>query len=324
MHRRPLKFPLHLFLAVFLLLVGTGFSLSPEPRTNLLISTQDLADRMSHGGLIIVHVEKDREGSFAEGHIPGAHRVTWTDVAVERDGIPNEIPSVEELVKLIARLGIQKDSAIVVYDDGAGLAAARAYVVFDYLGLGDSTAVLDGQLAKWQAEERPIFTDEAAPGSADYIPHLHPEVIVSLDDMRDIVWLKQHFSGANPVLIDARPEFQYHGDKPGKGIDRPGHIPEAHNIFWRTTLTDSDVPVMKSIHELRRMYEAAGANRDSLVVAYCRTGGQASQTYFTAKYLGYDVRLYDGSFIEWSHAEGTDVIVPMYIHETETRAIIEP
>jgi len=30
-------------------------------------------------------------------------------------------------------------------------------------------------------------------------------------------------------------------------------------------------------------------------------------TYFVLRYLGYDVSLYDGSFIEWSAAKGTRV-----------------
>ena len=40
---------------------------------------------------------------------------------------------------------------------------------------------------------------------------------------------------------------------------------------------------------------------------YCRTGGQAAHAYFTAKYLGYPVVMYDGSFYEWSHAKDTSV-----------------
>jgi 3-mercaptopyruvate sulfurtransferase SseA len=32
---------------------------------------------------------------------------------------------------------------------------------------------------------------------------------------------------------------------------------------------------------------------------------QASMTYFVLRYLGYDVSLYDGSFIEWSNAGET-------------------
>jgi 3-mercaptopyruvate sulfurtransferase SseA len=38
-------------------------------------------------------------------------------------------------------------------------------------------------------------------------------------------------------------------------------------------------------------------------VAYCNSGVQASQTYFTLKYLGYNVRLYDGSMSEWTAAK---------------------
>jgi 3-mercaptopyruvate sulfurtransferase SseA len=37
------------------------------------------------------------------------------------------------------------------------------------------------------------------------------------------------------------------------------------------------------------------------VVTYCHSGMQASFDYFVARYVGYpDVRLYDGSAVEWS------------------------
>jgi thiosulfate/3-mercaptopyruvate sulfurtransferase len=42
-------------------------------------------------------------------------------------------------------------------------------------------------------------------------------------------------------------------------------------------------------------------------VTYCNSGVQASQTYFVLKLLGYDVRLYDGSFSEWSQAKDAPV-----------------
>ena len=34
---------------------------------------------------------------------------------------------------------------------------------------------------------------------------------------------------------------------------------------------------------------------------------QASHSYFTLKYLGYDVMMYDGSFSEWSKVESAPV-----------------
>jgi thiosulfate/3-mercaptopyruvate sulfurtransferase len=66
--------------------------------------------------------------------------------------------------------------------------------------------------------------------------------------------------------------------------------------------------VLRPAAELRKIYEAAGVTKDKTVVSYCRTGVQASHTYFVAKYLGYDVAMYNGSFLEWGNTEGLPVI----------------
>jgi len=110
------------------------------------------------------------------------------------------------------------------------------------------------------------------------------------------------------VLIDARPVDEYTGAKPGDGIPRGGHIPGAANVFWMQNVVSKENPVMRPAAELRRLYEATGVAPDRKVVTYCRTGGQASHAYFTAKYLGYDVVMYDGSFFEWSNTEGAPVV----------------
>jgi hypothetical protein len=39
----------------------------------------------------------------------------------------------------------------------------------------------------------------------------------------------------------------------------------------------------------------------------CRTGVQASFADLVARYLGYRVKMYDGSFVEWSKAAESDV-----------------
>jgi thiosulfate/3-mercaptopyruvate sulfurtransferase len=59
--------------------------------------------------------------------------------------------------------------------------------------------------------------------------------------------------------------------------------------------------------DLRKLYESLGIKPDRPVVTYCNTGMQASQSYFTLKYLGYDTHMYDGSFSQWSAAKDSDV-----------------
>ena len=51
---------------------------------------------------------------------------------------------------------------------------------------------------------------------------------------------------------------------------------------------------------LRAAFDAAGAKPGAEVVTYCHIGQQASALYLAARALGYKVRLYDGSFEEWS------------------------
>ena len=59
---------------------------------------------------------------------------------------------------------------------------------------------------------------------------------------------------------------------------------------------------------LQKMFAEAGLKPGQKVVTYCNTGMQASHAYFTLRYLGYDVSMYDASFSEWSKAEGTAVV----------------
>jgi thiosulfate/3-mercaptopyruvate sulfurtransferase len=44
------------------------------------------------------------------------------------------------------------------------------------------------------------------------------------------------------------------------------------------------------------------------VVTYCRTGVQASHAYLVARLLGFSVRMYDASFIDWSRQTDRPVV----------------
>jgi 3-mercaptopyruvate sulfurtransferase SseA len=42
-----------------------------------------------------------------------------------------------------------------------------------------------------------------------------------------------------------------------------------------------------------------GRHAGDTVATYCWVGYRASMTYFIARYLGYPVKLYDGSYQDW-------------------------
>jgi thiosulfate/3-mercaptopyruvate sulfurtransferase len=100
-------------------------------------------------------------------------------------------------------------------------------------------------------------------------------------------------------LLDARSQAEFGGAS--------GHIPGSKNVNWIDGQVSRENTSLHSEDALRKLYEAAGLTPDKQVVTYCNSGMQASVSYFTLKYLGYDVKLYDGSLSEWNKTPGTTV-----------------
>jgi thiosulfate/3-mercaptopyruvate sulfurtransferase len=51
---------------------------------------------------------------------------------------------------------------------------------------------------------------------------------------------------------------------------------------------------------LRALFQRAGATDNKSVIVYCMIGMRASVAYFVSRYLGYDTKFYDGSWVDWS------------------------
>ena len=102
------------------------------------------------------------------------------------------------------------------------------------------------------------------------------------------------------TLIDARSPAAFLGETSAADGLRRGHIPGALNVSWRENFVENPYRVFRSTADLDALYTANGVGRDHRTVVYCRTGMEATVSYFVLRYLGYDVALYDGSFSEWS------------------------
>ena len=267
----------------------------PQVREHMLVSTEWLARHLTDAAVVILHVGRER-ADYDAGHLPGARFLPVSQVAVTRDKVSNELAPAEELKKVFESLGVGDRTQVVLYGERQGLWAARAWFTFDYLGHGENAALLDGNIEKWRSENRPLTKDAPPIKPASFSPHVHPGVLVTLPVVRDLSWEALNATSPTAVLVDARPPEQHRGEENASDTPRAGRIPGSVNLYWMTTLESKENPHVLPAAELRRLFQSAGIAPGRKVVSYCHSGVQGAYAYFTAKYLGYDAALYDGSF----------------------------
>ena len=267
----------------------------PKLRPEMLVTTAWLAENLSEPDVVVLCINSTPE-FYSKGHIPGARQIKLEDIAVTRDGIPNELPPAETLKQIFEVAGMSNSSRVVLYGERSNLFAARAYFTLDYLGVAARVALLDGGLEKWTAERRPLSTEIPQSKTGTLVVSPRGEILVDTKAMRELSQKKP----GSVALLDARPTKEFTGEQRSEDASEAGHIPGAKGLFWMDMLVSRQNPVLKPEAELRRMYSAVNARAEQPLVTYCRTGMQASFDYFVAKYLGYDPSMYDASFFEWS------------------------
>jgi thiosulfate/3-mercaptopyruvate sulfurtransferase len=262
------------------------------PSAPVLVTTEWLAEHLNDEGLVVLHVGS--EASYTEGHVPGARLMPLASFAVERNGLSTEMPDAAAFDELLEAAGVSNDSRIVVYSaTHPPQLAARLYVTLDYFGLGGRTSLLDGGLRAWRAESRSLSTEAARPtrGSVD--------LRVRLGLVVDHDYVQQRLADGASAVMDARDTPFWTGAQMNQQrAARAGRVPEAKNVPFNTLVEDSGR--LKGLDELRALFTRAGVSSDRPLVVYCHVGQQASLLLLAARLLGHEVRLYDGSYEDWS------------------------
>jgi thiosulfate/3-mercaptopyruvate sulfurtransferase len=254
----------------------------------MIISTDSLSQRLREESLVILHVGSQKD--YDAGHIPGARLLTLADISITGDrGLRLELPPTEALLSALGKLGIGENSRVVIYPGTDSVqSATRVWFTFDYLGLADRAALLDGGLSLWRAEGRPLSTEVPKWEPRTITAQARPELVV------DAAWVQSHLGDSSVRMIDARmPEF-YSGANAGN-MPRAGRIPGAQNTPFPSFFEEN-----RKLTSQEQLKEILAIPETSSPVTYCHIGQQATVPYFVARYLGMKPRLYDGSFQDWS------------------------
>lgn len=267
-----------------------------------LISPQALEQKRSQPGLVILDCRFALEDSdygqrsYAEGHIAGA---SFADL--ERDlsgpvtkGVTGRhpLPKPEALVERLQAWGISNDSDIVLYDDGPGAYAARAWWLLAWLGKRDGVFILDGGLKAWHAAGLPLSLDPPSARRGTFNGSPDANLLFSAQA------LQQRLGQPDMTLLDARALPRFKGEV--EPIDPiAGHIPGAQCAAFTDNL-GTDGRFLPADQLKRRFAEKLGDRSPTELVAYCGSGVTACHNLFALCLAGYPLgRLYAGSWSEW-------------------------
>ncbi len=255
------------------------------------VSTSWLSSHLSDRGLVLLHVGEKAE--YDAGHLPGAQFIRVQDISTPTDSFPPmEMLPVAQLQEAFEKLGVGDSSRVVVYFGGDSLTgAARVVLTLQYLGFGDRCSLLDGGLQAWKTAGGSLTQAVAAPERGTLAPRISQDILV------DLAWVRDRLNKSDVALVDARTSNYYRGESAGRA-KRAGHIPGAVNVPY-PSLVDESLK-LKDRATLESLLQNAGVRKGQTVVSYCHIGQSASLVYLVAHSLGYEARLYDGSFTEWS------------------------
>ena len=228
---------------------------------------------------------------YREGHIPGA---LFADLEHDLSGPKNgtngrhPLPDPGAFIAWVGQQGLKPSDQAVCYDEGGGTMAARLWWMLRWIG-HDAVAVLDGGLAKWRKEGRPISAALPRFAHSAYPVRMRPASAVDVD------YVEQNI--ADIVLLDARAPARFRGEH--EPIDPvAGHIPGAKNRFCTENLENG---VFKSSDLLKKEFSALlGGRNPADVVNYCGSGVAACHNLLAMEIAGLkSARLYAGSWSEW-------------------------
>lgn len=203
--------------------------------------------------------------------------------------LPNTLPKPEAFAAEARKLGINKNSKIVVYDTKGIYSSPRAWYLFKSMG-HENVWVLDGGLPAWIKEGFPteiVSTQSYTEGNFE--ANFNPEMFKNKEQ------LLENINSKEAIVIDARStdRFNAETEEPREGL-RSGHIPNAVNLPFAKVLKDGKYLPKEELvkilpHQDQPLYFSCGSGITACIdlIAYEIADSSAPKA------------IYDGSWTEW-------------------------
>ena len=263
-----------------------------------LVEAKWLKDHLGSSNLIIINATMPKAVATApdlqanEVQIPNA---IFLDIkgafSLDEATYPNTMISEDAFNEAAAALGINNDSAIVVYDDHGIYSSARAWWMFRSMG-HENVAVLNGGLKNWQTLGFPTENKSNTPVQKGNFKGTYNNAF-----FKNHLEVLDNISSEEKLVVDARANERFKGlvDEPRKGL-RSGHIPNSISLPYTDLLKNH---LMLEEDALKAIFKNKLREQENLIFS-CGSGITACVLALGAEIAGYrNASVYDGSWTEW-------------------------
>jgi thiosulfate/3-mercaptopyruvate sulfurtransferase len=204
---------------------------------------------------------------------------------------PNTVPSKTQFTYEARALGINNNSAIVVYDDKGIYSSPRVWWLFKTFGY-DNIAVLDGGLPEWKKSNYSLENKKDLNIEIGNIAlSFRHKYFNFFNDIRNLSNEDQH------IIVDARSvqRFEELVEEPREGL-RCGIIPNSINLPYTEVLVDN---CLRPEAELITIFNTL-VDANTHLIFSCGSGITACILALAAYIAGFkNLSVYDGSWTEY-------------------------
>ncbi|MES2454630.1 MAG: sulfurtransferase [Bacteroidota bacterium] len=265
-----------------------------------ILNAADLIKLSQTEEIVIIDASAGSKARYEQSHLAGA---LFADVNLDLAEIGDfaiggrhPLPSAEQFAATLQRLGIARDSHVVVYDDKlGGNAAARLWWMLKAIG-HEKVQVIDGGFDAAINAGFPANANTETPKTVASYP-ITGDWALPLSDIQEV---EQVAGKEDHIVIDVRDAARY------AGLTEPidliaGHIPGAANIPYTENLNVDGTFLKPEVLKEKYTTALSKVTKPGNVIVHCGSGITACHTLLAMDYAGLPIpKLYVGSWSEWS------------------------
>jgi len=203
-----------------------------------IVSTDWLQSHLNDPNVRVIYVGDADD--YKRAHIPGARLIDHMET-VQMGANGHRLAPNDALVPALTKAGAADGARVVLYGDSP-MATGWVYMTLASIGHGDEASWLDGGIALWESEKRPVSTTAPAAGTGPLTARAKPDTLV------DAMWVKSHLESPKTKVLDVRTQREWDS----------GHLPNATLILWQDLFADQRTQKFKSPDEIRALLAKAG------------------------------------------------------------------